>query len=388
MKNALVIGLGFVGLSNAIFLSKNIKITAYDNDKDKINLLKNNKSPFKDNSIENYLKDDTINFKVSSDKIILSESYDLVIIALPTNYSENDKCFDTSSIEYYLDFFSKNNPNATVLIKSTIPIGFCNSMEKRFDGLKIIFSPEFLREGHALTDCFYPSRLIISGEKSSANKFAKLCTKSFKIKNVPTMLINHSEAESIKLFSNAYLANRVAFFNELDSFSLKNNLETNVIIEGLSLDNRIGKKYNNPSFGYGGYCLPKDTKQLLNNFDNIPQSLIESIVTSNEKRKSFLANEILEKNPHVVGVYRLSMKRDSDSIRSSATIDIIKIIEKKVEVLIYEPCIESNTFLNSKVIDDLDYFMDNSDLIIADRFYKELKKVKNKIFTRDILGPN
>ncbi len=386
MKNALVIGLGFVGLSNAIFLSNNIKITAYDNDKDKINLLKNNKPPFKDNSIENYLKDNSINFKVSSDEAVFSGSYDLIIIALPTNFSETNRCFDTSSIEYYLDFFSKNNPNAAVLIKSTIPIGFCNSMEKRFDGLNLLFSPEFLREGHALTDCFYPSRLIISGEKLLANKFAKLCTKSSKIKNVPIILTDHSEAESIKLFSNAYLANRVAFFNELDSFAMKNNLKTSVIIEGLSLDSRIGKKYNNPSFGYGGYCLPKDTKQLLKNFDNIPQSLIESILTANEKRKSFIANEILKKNPRVVGVYRLSMKRDSESIKSSATIDVVNIIQKKVEVLIYEPSFDSDTFMNSKVTDDIDYFMDNSDLIVADRFYKELKKVKNKIFTRDILG--
>ena len=383
-KKALVVGAGYVGSSLAVLLSQDIDVLLVDIDASKVDRINNKISPIADNLINKFLREKPLKICAQEQIDDSITSCDIAILALPTDYNSETNYFNTSIIENVLSKIIEIKSSIPIVIKSTVPIGFTKKLQEKYPSSSIIFSPEFLREGYALYDNLFPSRIVI-GDKGKVGKAVGNLLCSFATDYPEVVYMDSSEAESVKLFANTYLATRVTFFNELDSFCLDNDLDTKSVIMGVSLDPRIGEGYNNPSFGYGGYCLPKDTKQLLSNYTEIPQNLIESIVKSNEKRKSFIAKEIIEKNPHVVGVYRLSMKRDSDSFRSSATIDIIKIIQKKVEVLIYEPSIDSNTFMKCKVIDDIDYFMDNSDLIIADRFYKELKKVENKIFTRDIL---
>ena len=377
-----------MGTANAILLSQHNDVICFDIDNNRVDQINNRKSPIEDKEGSRYLAEKKLNLRAVSDFPNLKD-FDFIIIATPTNYSPETNYFDTSSIKSCLEEIEKQKYKSTVIIRSTTPVGFTKSIQKKYPNQEIIFVPEFLREGRALHDSLHPSRIVVGSSSDKAKSFAKLLLQGAVDENVEILHINSTEAEASKLFANAFLALRVTFFNELDTFALSKNLNTEEIINAVSLDPRIGDYYNNPSFGYGGYCLPKDTKQLLKNFEQVPQKIMEAIIDSNTMRKDFLGSEIVKKNPKTVGVYRLAMKEGSDNIRESSMQGIMKRIKAKgINVVLYEPLISEKTFFNSKVYTDLNEFKKDSDLIICNRNHEDLKDVENKVFTRDIFRQN
>ncbi|KUK23036.1 MAG: UDP-glucose 6-dehydrogenase [Thermotoga petrophila] len=387
-KKITVVGAGYVGLSLAILLSQHNEVTILEINPQKVDLINKRISPIKDPDIEEYLRTKSLNLKATMDKEEAYSEADYVIIATPTDFDPSKNSFDTTSVEQVIKETLRYNRKALIIIKSTVPIGFTERMKQHFRTDNIVFSPEFLREGKALHDNLYPSRIVIGERSERAREVANLFLQGARKKDVPILLTGSTEAEAIKLFSNAYLAMRVAFFNELDTFAELKGLNTKEIIEGVCLDPRIGNFYNNPSFGYGGYCLPKDSKQLASHFNGIPHILISAIVESNETRKKHIADMIAKKNPGTIGIYRLTMKKDSDNFRNSSILDVIDYIRNRsnARIVIYEPLIKENIFKGMSVVNDLDEFKKMSDIILANRMSHELEDVIEKVYTRDLFN--
>ena len=389
--NIAVAGTGYVGLSNSILLSQHNKVYAVDIVQEKVDLINSKKSPIIDKEISEYLAEKPLNLEATTDSEKAYKNADFVIISTPTNYDETKNFFDTSSVEAVIDLVQKYNKEAAVIVKSTVPVGYNDTLLEKYPDMNILFSPEFLREGHALYDNLYPSRIVVSYPKTKpflkekAVAFSELLKQGAIKTDIPVLITTCTEAEAIKLFANTYLALRVAYFNELDTYAEVRGLDTASIIKGVCLDPRIGDFYNNPSFGYGGYCLPKDTKQLLANYKAVPNNLIQAIVESNTTRKDFVADQIISRKPKTVGVYRLTMKANSDNFRQSSIQGVMKRIKAKgIEVVIYEPTYKQEDFFNSKVIRDFEKFKQMSDVIIANRMTDDLLSVKEKVYTRDL----
>ena len=388
-KNITIVGIGFVGLSLSVLLSVRHNVISLDIDQNKVGLINDRISPINDSKITQYFSDKKLNLLATTDKDVAYVRSDFIIIATPTDYDESTNEFDTKSVEKVISDIFSINPKATVVIKSTVPLGFTKKMQNIFNSMDIIFSPEFLREGSALEDNLNPSRIIVGDESKKSKQFGDLLVEcsDAKKENLTALIISSTEAEAVKLFSNTYLAMRISYFNELDTYCETYGLDTKNVINGVSLDPRIGDFYNNPSFGYGGYCLPKDTKQLLSNYNQVPNNIIRAIVESNSTRKDFIANSILSKNPKTVGIYRLVMKIGSDNFRASSIQGVMKRIKAKgINIIIYEPKLSEMSFFNSEVIRDFDEFIASSDVIIANRMTDELIPYKNKTYSRDLFG--
>tara|TARA_B100000700_G_C14992767_1_gene832153 strand:- start:296 stop:1462 length:1167 start_codon:yes stop_codon:yes gene_type:complete len=387
--NITIVGTGYVGLSLCVLLSQQFKITALDIEETKVKQINERRSPIKDSLIEEYLSKKKLDFSATTKKEIAYKEANFIIIATPTDYEIETNNFNTQSVEEAIEDSIKYSKNATIIIKSTIPLGFTQKMRKKFNYNKIIFSPEFLRESSALYDNLYPSRIVIGDTSDEAKTFANILTTCAVKDDIPTLFMSSEEAEAVKLFSNTYLAMRISFFNELDTFCDVNNLIPKNVIDGVCLDPRIGNYYNNPSFGYGGYCLPKDTRQLLSIYDKTPNKIIKAIVEANSTRKEFVINSILKKNPKSIGIYRLTMKEGSDNFRESAVMDLInKFIEKNITILVYEPFLKENELQNIIKMESLEEFIQSSEVILANRMSKDLELVKSKVYSRDIFNEN
>lgn len=384
-----VVGVGYVGLSNAILLAQHHEVVALDINEHIVSLINQGKSHIKDTEIEHYLAEEHLNLHATTNAQEAYSNADYVIIATPTNYNEETNYFDTGTVDAVIEEVQQHYPQAVIVIKSTIPVGYTQAKRDQYQNHNIIFSPEFLREGRALFDNLHPSRIIVGDRTEQAKVFAELLRQGALDKDVPVLFMEPTEAEAVKLFANTYLAMRVAFFNELDTYAEVRELDTGAIIQGIGLDSRIGMHYNNPSFGYGGYCLPKDTKQLLANFEGVPNNLVEAIVHSNQTRKKFIADSVLQKEPKVVGVFRLTMKQNSDNFRESAIQGVMaQLAQEGVEIIIYEPSIDASTFEGYTIVNDLNQFKEQSEIILTNRHSNDLHDVIDKVYTRDIFNEN